>query len=164
MKNKTKLFGIIALVAVIGFSTVACDNDPQDVRIVERGSFSVSAPRDLTATNATGTENNDIVILRWTVTAPNQAFEIVMRQVDRHTITELAWYDTLNAYTINADGTYNYDSYNPNWDAWSARFSRYNIPNHTVHIGLRVSQWDDYYNEKSAIFWFPGTYTGLMHP
>jgi len=37
MKNKLKLFGIIAIIAVIAFTMTACDDDPEDITITITG-------------------------------------------------------------------------------------------------------------------------------
>ena len=119
MKNRIKMLGLIAVVAMVGFSMTACGNGVDDVSIVLNQMPQV---RDVAIVDVTqaGFENDRII--RWTSASALADYSIVYRQVGRVTYWFLepsAWmWDITNAEIFNPDGT---TSTNPNTDRWNVR-------------------------------------------
>ena len=154
------MLGLIAVVAMVGFSMAACGNSISDVTIVRE-----PLPQVANLTVTTDTSNGDFRIIRWTATSSNVSFhEIVIRQAGG--VVVQTWGGAVlgptNDAVVDNDGTDTWT--NPNRDRFVAHIDLNLLPDvdtgtNSFNIGIRANpSWGGEVDFSPSITWLPGTF------
>ena len=159
MKNRIKMLGLIAVVAMVGFSMAACSNGVDDVNIVLK-----PVPQVTSVTVTTNTGAPDRRIIRWTATTSIADHDIVFRQVGGVVVRDFPGFVTpvTNTVTLEDDG--NWVPNNPNIDRFVAEIDLNALPNGstgTNSFNIGIKSYPDLFHlvrDTYSITWLPGTF------
>jgi hypothetical protein len=156
MKNTMKVFGLIALVAVIGFSFIACDNGTDPDASIDTSVFTASVDgNSVTITRYTGSGGDVRIPSRINgkpvTTIGNSAFE-PSREIDYETMSSI-YLNQLTSVTIPTSVTSILDqafAYN--------QLTSLVIPNSVTSIGNRA-----FYENQLTSVTIPNSVTSIGH-
>ena len=128
MKKRFKIAGVIAIIAVIGFSMLACETGVQEIE----GTVSITQPKTQPVASVTAaiTTNSEYVVITWDAVADVVNYNVIVQQENAIGYALLSAFAGVG-YTgpqcvSKFSGTDGSQSPNENWNRFSARITAAN--------------------------------------